>query len=81
MLEFQREVPDPAKVAAIKELPPPTCVKQVETFLGKVGYYGRFIPNYAHVARPLNQLKHKDHEWEWTPECEKAFEQLKGLSM
>ena len=60
ILNRQGKSPDPSKLSAIKDLPPPTCVKQLETFLGKVGYYHRFIPDYAHLAKPLNVLRRKD---------------------
>jgi len=38
-------------VAAVSEWPTPATKKQVRAFLGKVGYYQRFIPGYAALAR------------------------------
>lgn len=68
---------DPAKVSAVKNMPPPTCVVEVETFLGKTGYYQRFIPDYAKVAAPLMKFKRKDVTFKMGEEELEAFHQLK----
>jgi len=64
------------KIKAIKEWKTPTKVKDVESFLGFANFYWRFIQNFSHVARPLNELKEKK-EWTWNEEHDKAFEELK----
>jgi hypothetical protein len=69
--------PDPEKVSAIKELTPPTCIKEVETFLGKVGYYGRFIDHLSTIAKPLFDLKKKGAVWKFEEAELQAFEHLK----
>ena len=45
--------------------------------LGLASYYRRFIADFAKVASPLHALTKKNVEFLWTPECRKAFEQLK----
>ena len=75
--------PDPKGVAAVKDWPTPQTVTQVRRFLGFVNHYRRFIQGYSKIARPLTLLtagenaKRKAAPVEWTPECDKAFEQLK----
>ena len=50
-----------------------------------MNYYHKFIPKYAHIARPINQLvsgenvSKKKAPVEWTEECQSAFEHLKQL--
>jgi hypothetical protein len=44
---------DPAKVAVILNMPPPTTVKQLQTTLGHTGYYHRFIRNYTSITMHL----------------------------
>lgn len=48
--------PDPKKVTAIKNLLPPTNLKELKGFLGMTSYYRRFIMDYAKVAKPLTNL-------------------------
>ena len=61
----------------MKDMPPPQCTMEVETFLGKTGYYQRFIPDYAKIAAPLTALKRKSCEFQFGPEQQLAFETLK----
>jgi len=50
------------KVKAVKEWKTPTKIKEVESFLEFTNFYRRFIKNFSHMARPLNELKGKK-EW------------------
>ena len=73
-----REIlPNPNRVSAIKEFPAPKSVKEVRQFLGLGSYYRRFIRNFAEIAHPLHLLTQKDAIFQWSPECQKAFQQLK----
>ena len=44
------------KVEAITNTPLPNTVKDLRSFLGSVGYYQRFIPNYSTLTAPLTNL-------------------------
>ena len=44
---------DPKKVGVIKELPPPTTVRGIRSFLGQATYHRKFIWMYAEITRPL----------------------------
>ena len=44
------------KVAAVQTWPAPTCVKEVQQFLGLANYYHEFIKNFAKLAAPLSDL-------------------------
>ena len=68
---------DPVKVKGILDWPEPTTVKDVRSFLGFGNFYRRFIDHFSEIARPLNALTKKDARWEWTTECQKAFDTLK----
>ena len=47
------------KIKAVKEWKTLTKVKDVESFLGFTNFYQRFIKNFSHTAKPLNELKGK----------------------
>ena len=47
------------KVKVVMEQKTSTKIKEVESFLGFVNFYQRFIKNFSHMAKPLNKLKGK----------------------
>ena len=51
-----RVKPDPGKLRAVGSYPRPLTKKDVRAFLGLVGYYRRFIPEFAKTAAPLTDL-------------------------
>ena len=51
---------DPNKIKAIKEWPKPKNISKLRGFLGLIGYYRRFIKNYAHLMAPLTNLLNKN---------------------
>jgi hypothetical protein len=68
---------DSSKVQAVNEWPRPESVAEVRSFLGLCSYYRRFVKNFAAIASPLNKLLSKGEAFEWTHECQAAFEMLK----
>ena len=49
---------DPSKTEAITKIPLPRSVNELQKFLGKVNYLGKFISNLAeHTTRLCNLLK------------------------
>lgn len=69
---------DPSKVEAIRTYPVPRNLKEVQRFLGLAGWYHRFVPDFSRIAEPLNTLKKKGHSFQWTSQCQQAFEYLKS---
>jgi hypothetical protein len=52
---------------------------QIRSFLGLVGYYNRFIPNFSKIAKPMTKLLEKEAKFKWSPQCEDVFLTLKKL--
>ncbi|KAL3694004.1 hypothetical protein R1sor_007655 [Riccia sorocarpa] len=68
---------DTDKVKVIRQLEPPTNLRELRAFLGHVGYYRRFIRDYAAIASPLTKLLKKDQAYEWRKEHQNSFQKLK----
>ena len=75
----------PTKIEAIKNWPILKTVTEVRSFLGFTNYYCKFVPKYAQIAKPINQLVSRENAGKkkapvgWTNECQTAFEHLKCL--
>ena len=67
------------KIAAVVGWKTPTCVKQVQSFLGLVNYYRRFIKGCSLIALPLTELTKKNVRFRWTESQRQAFQKLKSI--
>ena len=66
----------PEYVQKIKDWPVPKSGNEVATFLGFVGYYCTFIPQYSALTNRLNGMK-KAEKFLWKEEIEQDFVELK----
>ena len=57
--------------------PVPTCVRDIQAFLGLANFYHWFVRRFADIAHPLTDLTRKDIEFVWSAECAALFEMLK----
>ena len=78
VLEGQVEM-DPVKVSGVAEWPTPQNKKEVQSFVGFVNFYQRFIKDFSHHARALFDLTKKDIRWKWEEPEQAAFNKLKEL--
>lgn len=77
MLSPQGVSTDPEKVSAVKSWPPPSNVSELCIFLGKIGYYRKFVPDFATLAAPLFHLEEKGCNFVWSKDCQQSFDILK----
>ena len=70
--------PDPGKTSALRDMPAPTNVREVQRFLGMAGYYRQLIPMFSHHAAPLIHLTRKHSRFLWNEECQAAFDLLRS---
>ncbi|KAG1450745.1 hypothetical protein G6F57_016335 [Rhizopus arrhizus] len=71
-------LPTDKNVKKIMDMPAPTTSDEVRSFLGLVGYYRRFIVNFADTAHPLTSLIKKGAVFDWNQDCKAAFDSLKN---
>ena len=69
--------PSDIKVKAITEMPKPTCLKDLQIFLGMVQYLNKFSPRIAQIAEPSHDLMKKHAPYVWGPEHNQAFDSIK----
>jgi hypothetical protein len=69
--------PAEKKIEAIREVQRPESPAEVRSFLGLVGYMGRYIPDPATREEPLRRLTRSKEPWSWGSEQEVAFQDLK----
>uniref|UniRef100_A0A2N9EPX2 Uncharacterized protein n=1 Tax=Fagus sylvatica TaxID=28930 RepID=A0A2N9EPX2_FAGSY len=72
----QREIEaNPDKIKAILEMSPPKTVKEVQSLTGKAATLNRFVSRSTDKCLPFFKILRK--AFQWTEECQHAFEELK----
>lgn len=66
-----------SKIAAMVNAPKPENLKQLESFLGLINFYARFLENRSLNLKPLYDLLKKE-KFEWDEKCSKAFNWVKN---
>ncbi len=62
-----------AKVVTILEMPNPTNVHTLKSFIGLCNYYRIYVQNFNTIIHPLYALLKKDVGWTWSEEAQEAF--------
>src|SRR5258708_18951446 len=68
---------DLTKVHRVTEWLTPMKVKEVQSFLGFVNFYQKFICDFSDIACPLYTLTCKTQQWVWGSPEQEAFNALK----
>lgn len=68
---------DLERVEEIQNIPLPHNVKPLQSFLGKINFLRRFIPNYAEIAKPIQTLLKKNAKFVWGDQGRKGFQEIK----
>ena len=69
--------PISSKVEAITKAPVPQNLTELQSFLGIVQYYARFVPNLSSLLHPLYDRLKAGIKWSWDRKCEEAFNMCK----
>jgi hypothetical protein len=70
---------EPSKVEAVITWPRSTNKRDLRGFLGLCSYYRKFIKSFADIASPSHKLTEKETVFDWSGQCNEAFEELKRL--
>jgi hypothetical protein len=66
--------PMTVKVEAIVKMLPSTDVPELRAVLGTANCYRKFVKDYSTIDAPVNNLLREDVAWNWSEECQKAFD-------
>ena len=69
---------DPERVSKIQSIPVPRDTKSLRRFIGMVQWCSRFLPRLNDTLSPLTNLLRKGSAYDWTPECQTAFDSVKN---
>ena len=65
------------KMSVKTEMPPPTCKKQVQCFIGMINYLSKFLARLMELAEPITELCKEKVPFNWGLEHHTAFKQIK----
>jgi hypothetical protein len=68
---------DPSRIEAIQKLEHPRNIKELQSFIEKINFLRRFIPNLAELLRNITNMLKKDVKIKWDTESRQSFEQVK----
>ena len=77
ILTSEGHKPDPDKVTAIVDMPPPKDVAGVRRFLGMTNYFVKYLDGLSEMSESLRQLTRNNVEWQWTHEQLVAYRKIK----
>jgi hypothetical protein len=66
-----------AKVITILEMPNPTDIHTLKSFIGLCNYYKIYVQDFSTISYPFYALLKKDVAWTWSEEAQEAFNTLK----
>lgn len=69
---------DQSRTSAIHSCPVPKNVKAVARFIGMANFFRKFVPHFAQLAAPLNELRKKGRKFEWGASQQASFEAIKA---
>jgi hypothetical protein len=68
---------DPERVIAIQNLQAPTSKKEIQSFMGKINFVRRFIPDFARMVKPIHNMLKQDRSFSWNDDTKKYFVEVK----
>jgi hypothetical protein len=70
---------DPKRVKAIDTINIPRNVKEIQSFLGKINFLRKFIPNFAEIVKLIINMLKKNSEVKWTNKAKVSFQRIKKV--
>lgn len=68
---------DMAKINTIQNFKTPSKKKEIQSYLGFLNFYRKYVKNFAHIIEPLIELTRNNAKWTWEEKHQQAFEESK----
>jgi hypothetical protein len=70
---------DPKRVESIDTISIPRNVKEIQSFLGKIIFLRRSIPNFTNIVKLIIDMLRKNNKVKWTAEAKASFAHIKKV--
>ena len=68
---------DPERIKEIEQIPLPHNKKGMQSFMGTINFVRRFVPNFAQIVKPLQQIVKQSVQFKWTDLEKGAINKIK----
>lgn len=68
---------DNDKIKTIQDFKTPSKKKEIQSYLGFLNFYRKYVKNFAHIIEPLIELTRNGVNWKWEEKHQRAFEESK----
>jgi hypothetical protein len=75
-ISFNQIKPSIDRIKAVTDIPYPTTIKEIESFMGFASYFRQFIDNFSKHAKSLHSLQKKSVKFEFTEQHKEDFSPL-----
>ena len=65
------------RIKAITQIPLPHNKKGMQYFMGTINFVRRFVPDFAPIVKPLQQMVEQSVQFKWTDLEKSAFKKIK----
>jgi hypothetical protein len=69
---------DPTRAEAIQAVALPRNRKEIQSFLGKINFLRRFVPNFVELVNHITVMLRKENEIIWDDDARKSFITIKS---
>ena len=66
------------QINALKAMPSPRSIRETQRLIGQVAALNQFISRSTDKCLPFYKMLKGNKKFDWTPECESAFQELKA---
>ena len=67
---------DLERIKAIEHIPLPHNKKRMQSFMGTINFVRRFVPDFAQIVKPLQQMVKQSVQFKWIDVDKNAFSKI-----